>query len=1029
MRQSVVWQPRESPASPVAAAGPTAPVAAAEANPAFSSTPADLGPRLLRLLRGIEERTEIRPGRSSDVWQLHAMNMPLPLSGADAVAWLLGGVTPETEFAEPTTLSSWFDSSLHPEQRQAVQQALATEDLYLLAGGPGTGKTRVVAEVLAQAARRGWRVLLTAPSPAALDACLTRLHGLEPVFAVRLPAPNEDPDHLPEALRELCLPQRVAALNQRLARHLDQQIAELDERERALHDQTEQLLEMQRLAARWKEVQVRRSQLLEHQAGIRDAVLEEARRADTPDSGAPSIEWVKLLLEERRRHQTTLEDLAQRIQQVEEALEQRIKDAAQWQQRLAEQEQIVQVRRQGNLFSLRFWMCWWQGRATQRLEEFRQRAQEAVTAAETARIELESLKQQRTAAEQRHAHALEQIVADECARRIAEAEARLGEVDREANHLLQRWNQCLQHFPEVAPAVREPCPETVRVVESRRQTDWEETQSRRRFLHAWQEDQAARDLSPRAWLPCFNVVAATVESLLDQDQGQAVIGPFDLVVIEQADRLADGPLLALTRLGRRCMLVGLPPLLGGRLPAPGDGLPHQPMFHRLWQRLHPFLRHRNCRWVQSDREIVCQLLGLQETDRSRLDAEPLLDQPEVELRILNTPDDRPVLAEVAFPLRSFSIAQAKEFLYQQLGELPLRPESEHWHWAETSSHLTLDMSHLADCRAGLGESGDVARVELQPGVAEIVASRRLEDGAQTAITWCTQRLEFERACGWDHASVARWLKERVGPIDLGRTGWLRQNHRATRPLAEFLHSLLLDDEASEVPRQNRCQVPMRWEVVADASPRVAGRGGKGRPRHETPFPETQPIDLADPRQRQHLPLDLQLKLPMRGLVNLAEARHVVSLLGQLIGQRNGTDALALKVAVLSWSAPQVQLVESLWRKSQPQESDRICFSTIASFRDREADIVLVSLVRSGSRPSGLADHPADWWTALGSARQQVILIGDPEALARSSGEESSDSSGCGVPCHVERKLRRRLVHHLHAASARSGEPVPKDARS
>jgi len=71
---------------------------------------------------------------------------------------------------------AFFNEELDGSQKEAITFALATEDVALIHGPPGTGKTTTLVELLLQAVlRHGQRVLVVAPSNVAVDNLLERL--------------------------------------------------------------------------------------------------------------------------------------------------------------------------------------------------------------------------------------------------------------------------------------------------------------------------------------------------------------------------------------------------------------------------------------------------------------------------------------------------------------------------------------------------------------------------------------------------------------------------------------------------------------------------------------------------------------------------------------------------------------------------------------------------------------------------------------------------------------------------------------
>lgn len=70
---------------------------------------------------------------------------------------------------------SFFNTQLNELQKKAVCKAIEVEDILLVHGPPGTGKTSVLIEIIRQARKRGEAVLVSAPSNAACDHILNCL--------------------------------------------------------------------------------------------------------------------------------------------------------------------------------------------------------------------------------------------------------------------------------------------------------------------------------------------------------------------------------------------------------------------------------------------------------------------------------------------------------------------------------------------------------------------------------------------------------------------------------------------------------------------------------------------------------------------------------------------------------------------------------------------------------------------------------------------------------------------------------------
>ena len=84
--------------------------------------------------------------------------------------------------------ASLAKSPLNASQREAIIHALGANDLAIIHGPPGTGKTTTVAELIRQAVAKGQRVLACAPSNTGVDNLLEKLVELG-INAIRIGHP------------------------------------------------------------------------------------------------------------------------------------------------------------------------------------------------------------------------------------------------------------------------------------------------------------------------------------------------------------------------------------------------------------------------------------------------------------------------------------------------------------------------------------------------------------------------------------------------------------------------------------------------------------------------------------------------------------------------------------------------------------------------------------------------------------------------------------------------------------------------
>jgi hypothetical protein len=950
--------------------------------------------------------------RAAEHGLLHAHELPASEGAAGAagrrplLTALLHGPAPVLEPVHCPCVDP-IDQELDEVQRQAVSRALHSPDLSLVLGYAGTGKSRVVAEVLRQCARAGQRVLLVAPCAAAVDRVLERLAEEPALGIVRGVASDESEAGLPASLLPLTLKQRLC--------HFDEQTLPAA---RAAVEAITAAAEARRLdEPLWAELDVHLRQLACAQESLR-AVAEQraglaAEIAADLEQGGDDTPFRSRWKVIRWQHEELLGKVVARRAEVRAAIDQ---IASAQQERDAERQRLVplaEAKQEHRWWTGAFWRATLHGGQLARLEELKAQSLQAEECLKEARQSESELGAEQARLEAVLAEQRDRLVEEERARRdadLAEQQAACGRQFETSSHA---WEATCGRLSEPTARPSSACREALEQARAawaaRRERDKEELSLRRQWLAALEQ---ARPGLPRQLLAGARIVAGTTgaltsdPALADRDAGARPA--FDLLVVEEALRLSDAELLNVSRRARRWLLVGD---VGADLPVPqsprrpGQARPRpvqaRPAFQRLWAQLHPDARRLPARWrTLADGRLSCSLRPIAPEQEAWTQEEPVFDRPEIELRIVSPPRQEPQIAEVVFPATT-PIEQAKEFIYRELQELSVQAPGPALHWHECERCVRLEL--------GAGSEGEHALVPLEPGLHERVACSG-RPGCEGETPWQTAALVFERGQGWDRAGAERWVADRLGLRDCGRTTVLARSYRAREPLARFLadvlyaglgcaaggaHKPLADLPAVELvsvpsgPRPEARREPEpRWGggTATMAPPARAVRGGAGLE-----------IDLADPRRRETLPADLRAELPAHGIVNLAEARVIVQALEAMAAdpaiadassdwQRHGA-ASGPAVAVISLFAAQVELLRRLVERSAVLAGAplRIEVGAPAAFKQREALVALISLTRSHTtRAVPFSDTPQALLLALTRPAARLVLFGDPGTMLRRS---------------------------------------------
>jgi len=985
----------------------------------------------------LEAARELSPGHDSAAHQESrevGQSPPLPA----VLTGMLNGDTQDLTPIRPLPFAC-RDVELDAHQREAVARALATTDICLIRGLPGTGKSRVVAELILQAADRGQRVLLAGLTSAGIDRVLELVHGGDEMCAIRCLGPDERQDNLAPFIQALTFDERAKRLSASSLEKARQSLAEC-----RLHIQG--LRELQPL---WIQVQEWASQLrgLDSQinnakcarAAVAEEVEREATVAGASDPGLRPAGANAFLADctaalRRCRDQQTGIESARAV--LREKIDLRQKEAADRQAQLEKLRPLMELKQ-----TWHWWRpAWWKALLQQNPFPECNSLQDQLRQIQTKLTELDqdrqSLNRQWVESEKNLQEEFQQRKENEIRQRESELDQRLANLDHDRNVCRSKINAALHTLDPECPA---PLPDILDAVEAGH-TRWhrevQEQEQQLQLLHNWIACLAETKPWPQLLGKYANVIAGTVSTLAVNERFgcQTVDKPaYDLLVLQEADQITETDFLKIAAVARRWVLVG----------EPGVDRGAERVYDRLWRHLHWEPRHLPYTWHQEKDRLCCRLRPVAADQKQLLETERVADYPDIELRILALPGAEPALAEVVFPA-GFSIVDAKSYLFRELQELTVYTSGHNVFWIEELNRVIL---RLVDDPIPHTDS-----VTLEPGVRELVESWHSQPTGNSPLTihHRTCCLEFDRTAGWDRQRAEDWVWQHLRIRDLGRTIRLDVPHRMHPDLAAFLSNLVFGGEYRIVANgvagdptasaNGACAVEFvpvpsmlngggsrlsKDGTASSAKAKISFLSGKGGAGLE--------IDLADPRQRNRLPADLPAQLPSQGLINYREALAVVQYLERLAGDpapvggpwgvvrgASNTGRLAAReirpvIAVIALYSSQAALIRKLIQNSSKlaAASFELIVDVPGAFRERECSWVLLSLTRSHShRPVTFGDGPEMLAMALTRALSHLVLFGDAGTLAR-RGQwhgplENLDKSAAGW----ERELVANLVNYL-----------------
>jgi hypothetical protein len=998
-----------------------------------------------------QQQEALRQAVQQGVLYAHQLAAPAHTiaSNRSLLSTLLNGSVHELAPLNPPSLT-YSDGELDDTQREAVARAVSTPDVCLIQGFPGTGKSRLIAEIILQAAVRGERIVFLAPSAAAVDGVLERLGTHAAVCPIRCLVADENLASLSPAVARLTLPERLRAHQEttvpaaRSARDAARQALDSRLREQSLWPQLEQRIgQCEHLAEHLRTLQ-------ETHARLEGEELPWEQASDDIRARWQASERTRTETLERLEGQ-----LAGLVAELETTASKQIHLENEWQAI----RPLMESKKGGRFWTASWWRAVLHGGLNERVRDLAARRADMQATRQRLEQDIAARRGERNEIENRFAAECRLLREEEASRRRTELDAAIAVVTRQFDAVREQARMlCRSLPPDVAPA--EMSRSALQTAHAAWQRLHQEQARKAESAEQWLRtiEDGARTL-PRKLADCANVVAATTAALAadahfgDRNGTPAML--FDLLILEEAHQVTESEFAAAARRARRWILIGEPRSELESTATPRKvvrtGVPRPSFFERLWHNLHADPRRLPVSWMRREGRLHCRLRSFSPSEEKWIESEPVVDRPDIELRILSIPHQTPRIVEVLFPA-GMELDEAKRFLFQESEELAVQTHGHSLRWSETATEVILELADRNDAEA--------TTLHLAHGVRECIARLPANRGAMDGIDRHTCSLSFAVADGWTRTRAETWIEERLGLRSLGRTVRLTASHRLDPPLACFVSDLLFNGQMRPAKTVANSAWPRSAvEFVAVPPLTVAEKphfSEQSRPRHgETAVSMRAPrlssvkggagleLDLADHRPLEQLPPDLRSLLPPRGLVNYLEALALVKRLEMLPDEEDFRSACAEWrqrrlspcelgcvsptactcphpprgpiVAVMALYPAQVELLRHLLRRSASLSVSEVSVEVgpPSAFAQRECLLALLSLTRSHThRAVSYGEHPFVLAQALTRAASGLILFGDPGTLARRSQWRGPLDHLDDEAARREARLAAQLVQYL-----------------